>query len=315
MHDAKAKNPMTPEEKYQEIVKSREVASGAEDSKVGETKATPTAEKETKTEVKEPPKETQQPEGEKKATETTKKEPTEAEKQEKAFAKMRYENKRLLERIKALEAGNSANKGEEKPKTEAKKRADFANDDEYGNYLYDRITKEVTEKLTAQFEERQKAASEREESNKALKESLVKSFGSERAESVWNDLQDETSMMSQIITDGRGVEMAKAIGSSKRSADLLALMQAKPEIFTEILELSPEKQKYRIFALEDAIDERYKAVAAKQQADAEKQVRKDSVPVTGTFGVNGNGSTDISGLSSAERVARYKKEILESRRR
>lgn len=306
---------MTTEEKYQEIVKSREVASGAEDSKGGENKANPPAENETKSAQNEPPKGTQQPADGEHSAEKTKKTPTDAEKQEHAFANLRFENKRLLERIKALEASAKASTKPNADEGEAKKRSEFANDDEYGKYLYDRIYKQVSEKVTSELEEKRKAETERDESNKALKDKLVKSFGNERAESVWKDLNDEASMMSQIITDGRGVEMARAIGASNRNADLLALMQAKPQIFQAILELSPDKQKYRIYALEDAIEQQYASIAAKQQEAKQAQERAASVPVTGTFGTNGNGVTDISGLSSAERVARYKKEILESRRR
>ena len=224
---------------------------------------------------------------------------------------MRFENKRLKERIAKLEA---ASKPKDPVPEEQKKLSDFNGDtDAYGKYLYERISKEITDKLTKQFQEQREKEQASKEETDGIRSKLESAFGKERTDSIWADMANPESMMSQIITDERAEAIVKFIKTSKRNADMLALMQAKPQIFQELLEFPPEKQNYRLFALEDAIDAKYAELSQRKADEAEKAKQKQevaaSVPVTGVFGVNGNGTTDFSTLSADERVARLKEEI------
>ena len=77
--------------------------------------------------------------------------------------------------------------------------------------------------------------------------------------------------MSVIITDERAQPIAEAIRESHRGADMLALMQAKPEIFRQMLELPPRKMEYRLNQLEDSIDNMYKALEAKKAEESRRR--------------------------------------------
>lgn len=310
---------MTTEEKYEEIVKSRQVAEGkGEESKSGEEKkADPQAEQ--KKTVTEPEKEGEekqpqsQPEkGEEKVPPKTA-DNQKKEQEEHAFASLRFENKKLKERIKNLEDAQASSKKQEPEKL--KSSSEFSSDDEYRKYLYEKITKEVTDKVTRDFQQKQEQESAKSESMSKLNGELESAFGAERAKSVMADLRNPESVMSEIITDERAKGIAEVISSSKRRADMLALMQAKPQIFQELLDMPVEKQKYRMFALEDAINKRYSAIENSKAGEEVKREQASNVPVTGTFGVNGNEKTDFSTMSAEARVARYKEELLKNNRR
>lgn len=312
---------MNVDEKYKEIVESRKAANAEQEKNVNpqggeEKKANPPAEK--------TPTETKNPE-EKNPTETTKKEGDEQnpkqdapkeDPKDHAFAQMRFENSQLKKRIKALEDAQNGKPTETKQPEKEKTLEDFGgNVAEYGKYLREKITAEVTGNVTKTLTEKQERDTAKQEFSRKLKEDLVNTFGKDRAESVLSDLGNPESTMSQILLDEGAKAIAEAITKSSRKADLLALMQAKPQLFQDIMQLDPERQKYRMFALEDAIEGKYLEFAQKQKKDEEKKATAEKVPVTGTFGVNGNGTTDISTLSASERVARYREELLKNNRR
>jgi hypothetical protein len=325
------------EEKVKEIEESRKVAEGSPENG-GEKKADPQAEEKKPAETegdKKPtedgnkePEGNKKPEGDKKPTEDGKKpedkggaqkpEPTEAEKQQQAFAKMRFENKQLKERIAKLE---EAQKPKEQPNPEQPKTlADFNGDvGKYGEYLRETITKEVTDKLTQQFEEKGRQEKAASDVTNELRSRLENTFGTERTKSIWADMENPESMVSMIITDKAAEPIREAIRTSKRNADLLALMHAKPQIFQEMLELPEDRMKYRLYALEDAIEAQYSKMRQKQALDAQAEQRKKeqaaALPTPGAFGVNGNGTTDFSTLSASERVARYQEELKKERTR
>ena len=320
---------MTVEEKVKEIEESRKVATENPDGS-GENKANPQADEKKPAETdggKKPedgdkkPEGDQKPDGDKKPDEGGKKpedktgahraEPTEAEKQQKAFAELRFENKKLKERLAKIEA---AQKPKDPPTEQRKKLSDFNGDtDAYGKYLYESLSKEITEKLTKQLQEQREKEQASKEETDGIRKNLEAAFGKERTDSIWADMANPESMMSQILTDERGKAIVDFIKSSKRNADMLALMQAKPQIFQELLEFRPEKQNYRLCALEDAIDAIYAELSQKKSQEEQKAQQKQeqaaNVPVTGVFGVNGNGTTDFSTLSAEERVARLKEEL------
>lgn len=302
---------MTTEEKYKEIVESRKVADGESKEPSG-VKVDPPAETPTETKPTEVT-EKQQVAGKKEGEEgkdTTKKVPTDYEKQQHELASMRFNSKKtekaLLKQIEELKAEIAGLKGGEK--TEQKKRSDFNSDDEYGEYLRQNFEKDVTEKVLKQVKEQNDSIARQNEFSRKLNEDLNK-IQQGLGDKIIAELSNPESTMSQIIMDENGEAMASAIRDSNRRADLLALMQAKPQIFQEILALPPKKQEYRIYALEDQIELKYAQLSKKQQDDKEKEERSASLPTAGAFGVHGNGTSDISGLSTEERVARYKAEM------
>ena len=302
---------MTTEEKYKEIVESRKVADGESKEPSG-VKVDPPAETPTETKPAEATEKQQvadKKEGEE-GKDTIKKVPTDYEKQQHELASMRFNSKKtekaLLKQIEGLKAEIAVLKGGEK--TEQKKRSDFNSDDEYGEYLRQNFEKDVTEKVLKQVKEQNDSVARQNEFNRKLNEDLNK-IQQGLGDKIIAELSNPESTMSQIIMDENGEAMASAIRDSNRRADLLALMQAKPQIFQEILALPPKKQEYRIYALEDQIELKYAQLSKKQQDDKEKEERSASLPTAGAFGVHGNGTSDISGLSTEERVARYKAEM------
>lgn len=303
---------MTTEEKYKEIVESRNVADGESKEPSGVKVDPPTEEKPADTKPAEVT-EKQQVAGKKEGEEgkdTTKKVPTDYEKQQHELASMRFNSKKtekaLLKQIEDLKAEIEGLKGGKK--TEQKKRSDFNSDDEYGDYLRQNLEKDVTDKILKQVKEQNDSVARQNEFNRKLTEDLDK-IQQGLGNKIIAELNDPESVMSQIILDENGESMVTAIRESSRRADILALMQARPEIFKNILALPPKKQEYRIYALEDQIDAKYAQLSKKQQDDKEKEERSASLPTAGSFGVHGNGTTDISGLSTEERVARYKAEM------
>lgn len=320
---------MTEEEKYKQIVSSRQSAETAnqqtkkEDDEPSGVKTDPPAEKGT-----EEPKNTEPPKGPSdtktdkpkedggKGTEEPKNTiPSDAQKQQNAMAKMRFENKRLLERIKKLEA-NDANRATAQPQEPFKKLSDFADEDEYRKYLYETMEKQITEKVMKQVQEARERDAELQSGNNELRLSLEKAFGIERAGSIYKDLENPESEVSQIISDERAETLLDVVIHSKRKAELLAMIQARPADFWNLLEMPEAKQRFRLYGLEDAIEQKY--VQAQQQPQAAQQQQTQAqpkpntaagLPTPGAFGTNGTGTRDISGLSTQERIARYKEEM------
>lgn len=304
---------MTTEEKYKEIQEARKVANDAKGNPSGVKVDPPT-----ETNPAKPTEEgegTQQPkpaeEGGAKNTEPPKPKHTLEEQQQFAIAKMRAEFKKEMdalrkenEELKAKFAGNN--------QPAKKTRKDFETDEAYESYVRDSISESVKGDLKKENEEKEKAEAEKQAFTKKVYEGL-EGISKGLAEKVFTDLADENSRLHAIITDERARELVKEI-KGEFGADLLALAQAKPEIFEGILALPAEKQKYRLWMLEDQITSVKSKVSAKQQADKEKQERADSLPTAGAFGRNGTGTSDISGLSTEERVNRYKAEMLKKRR-
>ena len=311
---------MTEDEKYQEIVNSRKAS---EEKKPEETKP-----KDEPSGVKTDPPAEKQPEPEKKPYEKKPDEggkqpeddkgkgpakPSKPEQEEHALAAMRIkfkrENEALKKEIEELKKAQSANA----PKPAAKTRKDFENDEAYEKHVRDSLKEEIRAEIMNEVNA-QKAKQDTTETYTAqLRGDLEKTFSKEVADKVFADLNNPDSMMSEIILDERAKPIVEAVQASERRADLLALMQAKPQIFQALLELPARKQEFRIYQLEDQIEAQYAKLKAKQAEDKQKQERAASLPSTGTFGVNGNGNDGINGLSTAERVRRYREEELKKR--
>ena len=312
---------MTEEEKYQEIVNSRKAS---EEPKPEDTKP-----KDEPSGVKTDPPAEKQPEPEKKPDEKKPDEggkppeddkgkgpakPSKPEQEEHALAAMRIkfkrENEALKKEIEELKKLQSANA----PKPAAKTRKEFENDEAYEKHVRDSLKEEIQAEIMNEVNAQKAKQDETETYTAKLREDLEKTFNKDVADKVFADLNDPDSVMSEIILDERAKPIVEAVKASERRADLLALMQAKPEIFQALLELPARKQEFRIYQLEDQIEARYAQLKAKQAEDKQKQERAESLPNTGTFGVNGNGNDGINGLSTAERVRRYREEILKQRR-
>lgn len=311
---------MTEEEKYQEIVNSRKAS---EEKKPEDTKP-----KDEPSGVKTDPPAEKQPEPEKKPDENKPDEggkqpeddkgkgpakPSKPEQEEHALAAMRIkfkrENEALKKEIEELKKAQSANA----PKPAAKTRKDFENDEAYEKHVRDSLKEEIRAEIMNEVNAQKAKQDESENFTAQLRGDLEKTFSKEVADKVFKDLNNPDSMMSEIILDERAKPIVEAVQSSERRADLLALMQAKPQIFQALLELPARKQEFRIYQLEDQIEAQYAKLKAKQAEDKQKQERAESLPSTGTFGVNGNGNDGINGLSTAERVRRYREEILKQR--
>lgn len=321
---------MTEEEKYKQIVSSRQSAETAnqqtkkENEEPSGVKTDPPADKGTEEPKPADPGKgaTEQkvdtpPEAGGKGTEDPKNTiPSDAQKQQNAMAKMRFENKRLLERVKKLEA-DAANRGGATQQPEAvKKLSEFPNEDEYRKYLYETMEKQITEKVMKQVQEARERDAELQNGNNELRSSLERAFGAERAGSIYKDLENPESELSQILTDERAEALLDVVNHSKRKAEILAIIQARPADFLSLFELPPDKQKYRLYGLEVAIEQKY--AQAKQQPQATQQQPPQAqprpntaagLPTPGAFGTNGTGTRDISGLSTQERIARYKEEM------
>lgn len=311
---------MTEEEKYQEIVNSRKASEEKkpEDTKPKDepsgVKTDPPAEKqpepEKKPDEKKPDEGGKQPEDDKGKGPAK---PSKPEQEEHALAAMRIkfkrENEALKKEIEELKKAQSANA----PKPAAKTRKDFENDEAYEKHVRDSLKEEIRAEIMNEVNAQKAKRDESENFTAQLRGDLEKTFSKEVADKVFADLNNPDSLMSEIILDERAKPIVEAVQSSERRADLLALMQAKPQIFQALLELPARKQEYRVYQLEDQIEAQYAKLKAKQAEDKQKQERAASLPSTGTFGVNGNGNDGINGLSTAERVRRYREEELKKR--
>lgn len=307
---------MTTEEKYQEIVNNRAAEAGAKsDPKPEEDK--------TKSGVKVDPPAEQGPDstpsdpnkgkGEGGKVPEAPKEPTLEDKMQHAMAEMRIKHSREMKSLKGENAKLLKELEALKPKPVAKTLKDFDGDEQkYSEHLRATFKEEILEEVRKEQQEGKQG----EEERKAFTDKLTRDLDGIQqglAAKVLGDLNNPESEMSVIITDERAKPIAEAIRESHRGADMLALMQAKPEIFRQMLELPPRKMEYRLNQLEDSIDNMYKALEAKKAEEKQKKERAESVPTPGNFGNNGNGNDGISGLSTAARVNRYKEEILKSR--
>ena len=313
---------MTEEEKYQEIVNSRKAS---EEKKLEDTKAKdepsgvktdPPAEKQPEPEKN--PEEKKPDEGGKKPEDDKGKgpaKPSKPEQEEHALAAMRIkfkrENDALRKELEELKKAQAANAPKPTPKT----RNDFESDEAYEKHIRDSFKDELRAEIMNEVNAQKAKQDEKEGFTAKLREDLERTFSKEVSDKVFADLNNPDSEMSEIILDERAKPIVEAIKSSKRSADLLALMQAKPQIFQSMMDLPPQKMAYRVYQLEDQIEARYAALAAKKKDEEKKKTVADSLPTPGAFGTQGNGNDGIQGLSTQQRVDRYKKEYLEQRTR
>lgn len=309
------------EEKYQEIVNSRKNKEAEKQPETPPQETTPSGVK------TDPPAERQpepgkkpdesKPQGDGKQPEDPKGEgtakPSEKEMQEHAFAKMRLKFKKENEELKARLAQLEKSAVENAPKTQLKTRKDFETDPEYEQYVRDSIADEVRKKVLEEVNSYRAKQDEANKNTAKLREDLEGTFGKEVTNKVLTDLNDPESEMSMILTDERAAPIVEAVKGSGRKADLLALMQAKPQIFQAMMTLPPTKMAYRVYQLEDQIEAKYSALAAKKKEDEKKKAIADSLPTPGSFGNGGEENKGVSGLSTQQRVDRYKKEYLEQR--
>ena len=232
------------------------------------------------------------------------------EKQRHAMAAMRVrfkrENEALRREIAELRKAAGVSAGE-KPKT----REDFKDDAEYGNYLRqnleDGIYRRVRERMDGDLE------SERESAEDLRRlESGLESGQKGLSGAVMRELHDPESEMSLILTDDRAKAMASAIAGSDHRPEILAVMYGNPGLFRKLLELSPQKQLFRIFQLEDRLEAMKAQGETRTKAEEERRRRAESVPAAGAFGITGNGRTNIGSLSATERVRRYKEDMRKS---
>ena len=314
---------MTTEEKYQEIVENRAKAGAVtpetkpeEDKDQSGVKTDPPAEKQPETTETKPEEQPPKEGGEKPKDGDGGKgpaKPSHAEQQEHALAQLRIKSKRendaLRKEIEGLKRQLAANS----PKPATKTVKDFEKPEDYEKYLRESLKDEIRSEVLNEVESQRRERDEFDGFMTKLRDELETNFGKDVGEKVVKDLEDPESDMSLIITDERAKPIVEAIKTSKRRADLLALMQAKPQMFLNMLDLPDRRKEYGIYQIEDAINARYAQVKAKEAEDKKKKERANSLPSTGTFGVNGNGNDGISGLSTQQRVNRYKEEILKKR--
>lgn len=301
---------MTEEEKYAQIQKNRQVANGGEAEKGSGVEAHPQAEQTAETEPKADGG-TPKDEGKDKAPH---KEPTEAEKQQHAMAKMRSQFKRENDALKKeLEELKKWKADAEAAKVKPKTLADFDGDEEkYGQFLRKQIEDSVYSRVTEEFRKKSEADAQAEERGEKLR-SKLDGFEEGLSQKVMDDLRDPDSTMSQILNAGEaGKVIAEAITESEYGADLLALMRSKPEIFQQMLALPAKRVEYKMFQLEDQIAALQRQASDKRKADEEKKEKAYSLPNVGAFGLNGNGNKGVDGLSAKERVERYKAELRNS---
>lgn len=297
---------MTEDEKFAQIQQSRQLANGGTQDKGSGVEAHPQADKST-TE--------QKPDGGKPKdgndVKDTPKEPTEAEKQQHAIAEMRSkfkrENDSLKKEVESLRKWKADFEAKQaKPKT----LEDFGGDaSKFGEYLRKQIEDDVYARVSSEFSRKAAEDAEMSERGDRLSKGL-EALQSGLSQKVMAELKNPDSVMSGILNDEHGGKIiADAITESEHGAELLAIMHSKPELFQQMLTLSPKRIEYRIYQLEDQIVALSKQMADKNKAEAEKQAKSDSLPNVGAFGTNGNGNKGIGGLSAKERVERYKAEM------
>ena len=312
---------MTEEEKYQEIVNSRK---SKEAEKQPETQPQETNPSGVKTD---PPAE-KQPEPDKKPDDTKPKgdsknpedgkgdgpaKPSEKEMQEHAFAKMRLKHKKESDELRAQIAELNKKLADMAPNPQAKTRKDFESDEAYEKHIRDSLKDEIRAEIMNEVNASRTKQDELNRNTAKLREDLEGTFGKEISDKVFKDLSDPESEMSMILTDERAKPIVETVNGSSRKADLLALMQARPQIFQTMMDLPPTKMAYRVYQLEDQIEAKYASLAAKKKDEEKKKAVADSLPTPGAFGTQGNGNDGIQGLSTQQRVNRYKDELLKQR--
>lgn len=314
---------MTPDEKYQDIVNSRKAATEdkqpetekkPEDENPSGVKADPPATEDKNPEPEKKPEGDRKPEGYPKEKGEGDKKPSDADKANHALAELRFKSKKENEGLKQQIADLQKQLAALQPKPQAKTVKDFEKPEDYEKYVRDSFKDELRKEILEEVNSARAKQDEQEGFTKQLREDLEKAFPKEISDKVLNDLYNPESSMSMILTDGRAAPMLEAIKSSSRKADLLALMQARPQMFIDMLNISDEsRMKYSVYQLEDRINARYQQLAAKMQSDKAKAEKAASLPTTGTFGVNETGNTGVQGLSAQARVDRYKQELLKGR--
>lgn len=295
---------MTEDQKYEQIVKSREVEpAGGENLQGGENKSDPQDDK-----AKEPSgsQSSSRQDGTGKATEP-RKEPTPEEKQRHAIAEMRIkfkrENDSLRKEIETLKKAQAA-KDVPAPKT----RKDFETDGEYGDYLRKEMEDEIYRRVSERMRSEQDAVSERAALGEKLRQQL-EGLEEGLSEKVFADISDQDSDLYQILTDERGEGRISELLEGPYGAEILAIIRGKPEIFRSILELPGRMQEFRLCSLVDSIERLRSDRAQNARAAESRRQAAESLPSAGTFGTNGNGVADIGGMSAAQRVAKYKAEM------
>lgn len=312
---------MTADEKYQEIVNSRKAATEdkqpetekkPEDENPSGVKADPPAE-DKKPETEKQPEGDKKPEGDPKGKGEGDKKPSDADKANHALAELRFKHKKENEGLKQQIADLQKQLAALQPKPQAKTVKDFEKPEDYEKYVRDSFKDELRKEILEEVKATRAMQDEHAGFEKQLREDLEKRFAKEVSDKVMADLHNPESSMSMIITDGRAEPMIEAIKASSRKADLLALMQANPQMFIDMLDLPDRRKEYEIYKLEDRINARYQQIAAKMQSDKAKAEKAASVPTPGTFGVNETGNKGFSGLSAKARVERYMEEIQKKR--
>lgn len=294
---------MTEEQKYEEIVKSREVEPAAGESlQGGEEKSDPQDQQGKEASKVQPNRQ----DGTGKANEP-KKEPTPEEKQRHAFAEMRIkfkrENDALRKEIEALKKAQAA-KDVPAPKT----RKDFETDGEYGDYLRKEMEDEIYRRVSERMRSEQDAVSERAALGERLRQQL-EGLETGLSSKVFSALEDPDSDLYQILTDERGEGRIAEMLKGRYGAEVLAIIHGKPDLFRSILELPGRMQDYRLCALEDNIERLRSNREQESRAAESRRQAAESLPSAGTFGTNGNGVADVGGMSAAQRVAKYKAEM------
>lgn len=307
---------MDMEEKYQEIASQRESKGGTETARAEEPKAAeeaapqnaPAAEEKAESgdegseanPKKEEAKEGKSDDG---GLERYK---SEAERSRHAMARMRKQHaaeKADWERkFKELEAKVAP----QKPKT----REDFGSDEEWREHLEKAIEDKIVARVMEGLNKRQ--AEERGVSGAIsdLHTSVSNFLGKEDGEKVWRELTTEGTEAYEILNDPRSDHMVSVICDSPMKGALLGAIVYSPRVFRNILDLPQSRQAYELYRVEERIRSNQAEIARKKE---QAKKREESLPAPGTFGNNAKGSTDISGLSTKQRVERYKKELLDNR--
>lgn len=293
---------MNEEEKYKQIAESRQSDGNGDKQQGGVNGSDPQDDNKPGSEEK-PEK------GETKETTDTPKELTPEEKQQHAFAEMRFRYKRetdaLKRKIAELEKAMGAGKKDSVPK---KGRADFKTDDEYGDYMRDTMAESIYKRVKEQLERENAANTGRSETRSEITRQLD-AIKPGLGNAVYAEMNDPNTLLHEVLTDQRAEPMVNAIGESARKAEILLLMRNNPERFARLAEQSPERQRFQIFQLEQSLEMIRSQRDSAAKAEDERRKRAESLPTAGTFGVNGNGNTNIGGLSPAERIRRYKAEM------
>lgn len=308
---ARCESYMTDEEKYEQIVKSRSGEGDTKGNLQSGVKADPQAEQkagEASTETEAKVTGTEEKENSTEAKGTAKKTLTDEEKRNHAMAAQRIKEKGYTKKIAELEAEiNALKNASQAPKR--KTRDDFKTDEEYKQYVQSEFAGEIKSNVLNEIRKQQSEQQEAVNSRRELETEITKYYGDEVRNKIIAELSDPYSEMAQIVTDPRAKALVEAIRDSKEKPHILAAMQATPQAFAELLNESPRRQEFAIFQMENNIRSKLQGYVQKQLDQQKKQERADAVPAMGTFGTNTNGVTDISKLSTKERVERYKADM------